>query len=223
MCGRYVSAQPVDHLAEWFQVDEVATEPLPPSWNVAPTDPVYAVAEHAGRRRLGCFRWGLVPPSAPDPPRVRPINARAETLVERALFRDAFTRRRCLLPADGFYEWENRDGRKQPWFIAPADGGVLAMAGLWSTRRHEETILRTCAIITTAANQTVSRLHDRMPVFLPPEHWELWLDRTEDDLALLSSLLVPAPDELLELRPVSRQVNSVRNNGPELTVPVLLR
>ncbi len=137
MCGRYVSAQPVDHLAEWFQVDEVVTEPLPPSWNVAPTDPVYAVAEHERRRRLGCFRWGLVPPGAGDPPRgVRPINARAETLVERPLFRDSFARRRCLLPADGFYEWEKRDGRKQPWFIAPADGGVLAMAGLWSTRRR---------------------------------------------------------------------------------------
>jgi putative SOS response-associated peptidase YedK len=223
MCGRYVSSRPLTALSEWFLVDEARTEPLPASWNVAPTDPVYAVAEHKGRRLLGTFRWGLVPPGARDPARgPRPINARAETLVERQIFRDAFARRRCLLPADGFYEWETRDGRKQPYFIAPRDGGVMAMAGLWSTWRHEETTLRTCAIITTSANQTVAPLHDRMPVILPPEHWELWLDRTEDDLALLSGLLTPAPDELLDLRPVGTAVNSVRNNGPELTVPVLL-
>jgi putative SOS response-associated peptidase YedK len=221
MCGRYVSSRPLTALSEWFLVDEVRTEPLPASWNVAPTDPVYAVAEHEGRRVLGTFHWGLVPPGAPDPARgPRPINARAETLSERPLFRDAFARRRCLLPADGFYDWETRPDRKQPWFISPTDGGILAMAGLWSTWRRGATVVRTCAIITTSANRIVGPLHDRMPVILPPEHWELWLDRTEDDLALLHSLLVPAPDGLLRLRPVGTMVNSVRNNGPELTVPL---
>lgn len=186
MCGRYVSSRPVTALSEWFLVDDVRTEALPASWNVAPTDPVYAVAEHEGRRLLGSFRWGLVPAGAGDPARgPRPINARAETVADRPIFRDAFARRRCLLPADGFYERESRDGRKQPWFIAPADGGILAMAGLWSTWRHEETILRACAIITTSANRTVGPLHDRMPVFLPPEHWDLWLDRTEDPPVLI--------------------------------------
>jgi putative SOS response-associated peptidase YedK len=221
MCGRYVSSRPLAALSEWFLVDEVRTEPLPASWNVAPTDPVYAVAEHEGRRVLGTFRWGLVPPGALDPDRgPRPINARAETLVERPLFRDAFARRRCLLPADGFYEWETLADRKQPYFISRADGGILAMAGLWSTWRRGETIVRTCAIITCSANRIVGPLHDRMPVILPEEHWDLWLDRTEDDLALLHSLLVPAPDDLLRLRPVGTMVNSVRNNGPELTVPL---
>lgn len=223
MCGRYVSAQPVDQLAEWFAVEEVRGAPLPPSWNVAPTDPVYAVALHQGRRTLGTFRWGLVPPGAPDPGRgIRPINARAETLLERPLFRDPFTRRRCLLPADGFYEWEARDGRKQPYFIAPGDGSVLALAGLWSTWSAEETVVRTCAIITTSANGRVRPLHDRMPVILAPEHWEAWLDRDEHDVGWLSSLLVPAPEDLLQIRPVGTGVNSVRNNGPDLTVPVLL-
>ncbi|MGH9043136.1 MAG: SOS response-associated peptidase [Acidimicrobiia bacterium] len=223
MCGRYASSQPLSDLAERFLIDEVRTEPLPPSWNVAPTDPVYAVAEHEGRRLLGSFRWGLIPPGARDPAQgPRPINARAETLVERPLFRDAFARRRCLLPADGFYEWESRDGRKQPYFFAPGEGDVLAMAGLWSTWRREGHAIRTCAIITTSANQIVAPLHDRMPVILPPEHWEVWLDRDEHDLALLSSLLVPAPDELLQPRPVGTEVNSVRNNGPGLTAPVVL-
>ncbi len=223
MCGRYVSSRPLAELAELFMIDEVRTEALPASWNVAPTDAVYAVAEHHGTRLLGSFRWGLVPSGAADPAGgVRPINGRAETLVDRPLFRDAFARRRCLLPADGFYEWETRGDQKQPYFIAPGDGGIVAMAGLWSTWRGEGKTLRTCAIITTSANRVVGGLHDRMPVILPPEHWELWLDRTETDLTLLSPLLVPAPDDLLEVRPVGTEVNSVRNNGPELTAPVLL-
>jgi putative SOS response-associated peptidase YedK len=143
-------------------------------------------------------------------------------VAERPLFRDSFARRRCLLPADGFYEWEARPDRKQPFFISPVDGGILAMAGLWSTWRRQETVVRTCAIITCSANTVVGPLHDRMPVILPEEHWDLWLDRTEGDLVMLHSLLCPAPDELLRLRPVGTMVNSVRNNGPELTVPVRL-
>jgi putative SOS response-associated peptidase YedK len=136
------------------------------------------------------------------------MNARAENLLERPLFRHAFARRRCLLPADGFYEWLTQpDGKKQPYFISPRHGGVLALAGLWS--RNEES---TCAIITTGANNVVGQLHQRMPVILPPEHWELWF--TEHDVTELSSLLLPAPDDLLQLHTAA--VNSVRNNGPDL-------
>jgi putative SOS response-associated peptidase YedK len=212
MCGRFVSATPLAELAERFLVDDVRAEGLPASYNVAPTDPVYAVAEHDGKRLLGTFRWGLVPPQGP-----RPINARAETLLERPLFREAFARRRCLIPADGFYEWQAHEGRKQPYLISPRDGGVLALAGLWSSKEAS-----TCAIITTGANHVVGALHERMPVILPPEHWELWLDRTEHDVAELSALLLPAPDELLQLHPVSSEVNSVRNNGPDLVRPIQL-
>ena len=220
MCGRFVSATPLAELAERFLVEEVRAEALSPSYNVAPTDAVYAVAEYEHKRLLGTFRWGLVPPGARDPAQgPRPINARAETLLERPLFRDAFARRRCLLPADGFYEWQTHAGRKQPHFIYRRDGGVLALAGLWSTWRHDEEVLRTCAIITTSANEVVGKLHDRMPVILPEHHWARWLDRAEHDVAELSSLLLPAPDDLLHLHPVSTEVNSVRNNGPELVRP----
>jgi putative SOS response-associated peptidase YedK len=215
MCGRFVSARPLAELAERFLVDEVRTEELSPSYNVAPTDPVYAVAEHDGKRLLGTFRWELTGPRDGGP---RPINARAETLLERPLFREPFARRRCLIPADGFYEWRTEtSGRKQPYLISPSDGGVLALAGLWSSRQGEAS---TCAIITTGANNVVHQLHERMPVILAAHHWELWLDRTEHDLAKLSSLLLPAPDELLQLHPVSSAVNSVRNNGPELVRPI---
>jgi putative SOS response-associated peptidase YedK len=215
MCGRFVSSRPLAELAERFLVEEVRAEELPPSYNVAPTDAVYAVAEHDGKRLLGTFRWGLTGTRDGGP---RPINAKAETLLERPLFRDAFARRRCLLPADGFYEWEAQpDGKKQPWFISPRDGDVLALAGLWS--RSEES---TCAIITTNANHVVGTLHQRMPVILFPEHWDVWLDREEHDVAKLSSLLLPALDELLQLHPVSSAVNSVRNNGPELVRAIVL-
>jgi putative SOS response-associated peptidase YedK len=213
MCGRFVSSRPLAKLAAHFGVEEVRTEELPPSYNVAPTDAVYAVAEHDGKRLLGTLRWGLTGARDGGP---RPINARAETLLERPLFRESFARRRCLLPADGFYEWRTQAGRKQPYFIALRDGGVLAMAGLW-TRNGDE---RTCAIITTRANGVVGQLHDRMPVILPSEDWEQWLDRTEHDVAELSSLLLPAPDELLQAQPVGTDVNSVRNNGPELVRPI---
>jgi putative SOS response-associated peptidase YedK len=214
MCGRFVSATPLAELAERFLVEEVRTEELPPSYNVAPTDPVYGIVEHDGRRLLGTFRWGLTRPRDGGP---RPINARAETLLERPLFREAFARRRCLLPADGFYEWRARGGAKQPYLISPRHGGVLALAGLWSSRQEEAS---TCAIITTTANHLVGRLHERMPVILFAHHWELWLDRTEHDVTKLSSLLLPADDALLQLHPVSSAVNSVRNNGPDLVRPV---
>jgi putative SOS response-associated peptidase YedK len=214
VCGRFVSATPLAELAERFLVDDVRAEELPPSYNVAPTDPVYGIAEHEGKRAIGTFRWGLVPPGGQGP---RPINARAETLLERPLFREAFARRRCLLPADGFYEWQARAGKKQPYLISPRHDGVLALAGLWSRHGDE----RTCAIITTEANGVVGQLHERMPVILPGDHWEQWLDRTEHDVAQLGSLLLPAPDDLLQVHPVSSAVNSVRNNGPELVRPIV--
>jgi putative SOS response-associated peptidase YedK len=222
MCGRYVASTPTAVLADWFAVDEVALEPDGPSWNVAPTDPVPAVVTRRdGRRRLGVLRWGLVPSWAKDPSgAARMINARSETVLDKPAFRGAFARRRCLLPADGFYEWERP--RKRAWFVHAAAGRPLAMAGLWEVW-HGPTgeVVRTCSILTTAANAAMRPLHDRMPVFVDPQDWGTWLDPANDDVASLTSLLVPAPDGLLALHPVGPRVNSVRNNAPDLIEPVV--
>ena len=227
MCGRFVVASPPLLLAEHFGVDEVRLDvdgdpAAAPSYNVAPTDRVVAIASHGGRRLLGAFQWGLVPSWAPDPSGgARLINARAETVPDKRAFRDAFVRRRCLVPADGFYEWRlTTGGLKQPVFISAVDGAPLAFAGLWEVWRGPSAAtgepLRTCTIITTVANDRLSRLHDRMPVVLPRSAWATWLDPAVGDAGELSSLLRPAPDDLLTLRDASRAVNDVRNNGPEL-------
>jgi len=219
MCGRFLSTTSAADLAAAFGA-ELATEERPPRYNVAPTDEVYAVAEHGDRRRLGVVRWGLVPPWA-ESPRVgaRMINARAETLLDKEVFRGPLARRRCVLPADGFYEWTRGDGAKQAWHLRPRDGGILAFAGLWeSWRRHSEDGDRvvSATIVTTAANEAVAPVHDRMPVCLPREAWDEWLDPANDDVLGLTALLVPAPEALLELRPIGPAVGNVANDGPEL-------
>lgn len=217
MCGRFVSTSSRDVLADWFGVDEVRTDDLGENYNVAPTDPVYAVADHDGRRLLGTFRWGLVPPSAADPARAsKPINARIETALERSTFRDAFLHRRCLVAADGFYEWEQQEsGRKQPWFFRAADGEPLAFAGLWSVWRATDgstAPLRTCTILTTSAEGPVARLHARMPVAVSRDRWDRWLDPASEPPEL--ALVLDTPP--LTAHRVSTRVNDVRNNGPEL-------
>lgn len=222
VCGRFVAASQPALLAAHFAVDEVRLDHYEPSYNVAPTDEVPAIAEHQGRRLLGAFRWGLVPAWARDGSGgARLINARAETLSEKPAFRDAFARRRCLIASDGFYEWRLvTGGIKQPVWIRPVDGRPLAFAGLWDRWRDPRdpsaAPLRTCTIVTTSANQRLSTLHDRMPVVLPPDAWGEWLDPANADTADLARLLVPAPDDLLDTRDVSRAVNDVRNKGAEL-------
>ncbi|MEY2472436.1 MAG: hypothetical protein QOK28_1765 [Actinomycetota bacterium] len=237
MCGRFVSATPPGILADRFSVDEVVVpaRPLPKRWNVAPTDETLAVAEHSGVRKLGVFRWGLIPTWADDGrDAARRINARAETVVVKPAFRDAFARRRCIVPADGFYEWRaGDDGRKQAYFIGARDGAPLAFAGLWSVwtprppsdlRLFDDGIepdpVRSCTIVTTNANETMAPLHDRMPVILPPDAWDEWLDRTFDDVVALQHLLVPARDDILEIRAVGPDVNDVRRDGPHLVEAV---
>lgn len=213
-------------LAAYLRVDEVRTEAIASSWNVAPTDPVYAVAEsREDQRLLGSYRWGLVPSWAKDVKvGARMINARAETLTSK--FRRTYERRRCLLPADGFYEWQKRsDGTKQPWFIHRADGAPMVFGGLWEVWRdpagpEDGELLRTCSIITTEANELLSAIHDRMPVVIAPSDWELWLDRDVTDPGALGHLLAPADPRQFELYEVSTQVNSVRNNSGELVAPL---
>lgn len=228
MCGRYTSTTPPADLAAYFHVDEtVIDEPLGERYNVAPTDPVYGVAasKDGSVRRLGTFRWGLVPFWAKDlSVGARLINARAETVLDKPAFRRPLERRRCIIPADGFYEWEAVGGskKKQPWYIRRRDGDVLAFAGLWDVWHPGEGPdgrVVSCTIITTDANDAVRPLHDRMPVVLPPHEWDPWLDPHFDEMGALRSLLVPAPSELFELVRVSTAVNDVRNDGPQLLDP----
>ena len=226
MCGRYVSAKPASELAAEFEVEEIKTDEQGPRFNVAPTDPVYAVATSKdGTRRLGTFRWGLVPFWAKDPKiGSRMINARVETLAQK--HRRTLSRRRCIIPADGFYEWQEREGKrpKQPFYIHDTDGKPLAMAGLWEVWHDpdhpDDDPLRTCTIITTDANQVVARTHDRMPVILPSDAWDQWLDPTVDDLDVVQGLLVCDVPVKLEAYPVSTEVNSVKNDGEQLIIPL---
>jgi len=222
MCGRFVSASPPDEIAAWFDASLTDERLLDPSYNVAPTDDVYAVTAEDGYRKLETYHWGLVPRWA-DNPSVgsRMINARAETVATKGAFRPALDERRCIVPADGFYEWKVVPGRpkKQPMFIRSTDRHPLAFAGLWETWRDRANpaagILHSCTVITTAANDLMAPVHDRMPVILPVDAWSAWLD-ADADLDHLLALLVPAAPGTLELHPVSTDVGNVRNNDPHL-------
>jgi putative SOS response-associated peptidase YedK len=243
LCGRYASARSRIELLEEFEVQrDRVDEPLQPDYNVAPTKQVYAVMTRAPRagtertpaedpkpaRELRVVRWGLVPYWAKDLSiGSRMINARAETISEKPAFRNAFARRRCLLPADGYYEWQQppagTKGRKQPYFICRPDHGVLAFAGvyeLWRDRSLPEddpaAWLWTAAVITTSAPDELGEIHDRMPMVIDRASWADWLDPVNTDAADVRALLAPAARQPMVTYPVSLAVNSVRNNGPEL-------
>jgi putative SOS response-associated peptidase YedK len=235
MCGRYTSTSTLEDLVRVFEVEEVRTAPLPDRYNVAPTLDVYAVAlrnqDKGPRRALGTFRWGLIPSWAKERSiGSKMINARAEGLETKAAYRSALARRRCLIPADAFYEWQRRthpDGRpagKLPYAIRRADGQPMAFAGLWEVWRDpadpDGDLVRTCAIVTTAANDLLAPVHDRMPAVLDPADWDTWLDRRSDPDEV-KGLLVPAPSEWFEIFPVSSLVSNVANDGPELLQPLL--
>ncbi|MEO8696872.1 MAG: SOS response-associated peptidase [Acidimicrobiales bacterium] len=225
MCGRYVAAAPPSEIAKYFAAAPTETI-LEPSFNVAPTNEVYAVVERDDERRLDHLRWGLVPLWAKDVAiGSKMINARAEGIATKNAYRHAFRKQRCIIPADGFFEWKVVEGqkRKQPMYIHRVDGEPLAFAGLWETWRGPERNddpLRTCTIITTTANETMAPVHNRMPVILPPDKWPQWLDPEMQDTDVLAEFLVPAPSSLLTLYPITTAVNHVRNKGPELIVPL---
>lgn len=220
MCGRFSITGDLDFYAEYFGVDEMSTEPLAPTWNVAPTDPIYVVAEHDHARRLGVMKWGLVPHWAKDTKSIH-INARAETIATNPAFRDSFARKRCLVPSDGFYEWGPPESGRHPHWIFRADGHPMVFAGIWATRRDDASgeWVRSCSIVTTEASGVVAPIHDRMPLTLPPDVWDAWLDRDLNDPEAALTLMQPIDDELLMEYQVSKQVNSVRNNGPDLRTP----
>ena len=233
MCGRYASSKALADLVDEIDIDASwVTESLAPSYNVAPTDPVYAVVQrprserHDEQRQLRVVSWGLVPSWAKDPKiGSRMINARRETVAEKPAFRKAFEKRRCILPADGYFEWYVMDnGKKQPYFIEPADGGTLAMAGLYEIWRDpskaddaEDRFRWTCTIITTEATDDLGRIHDRMPLMVPRDNWDAWLDPSR---AGSLDLMTPAMPGVLAAFPVSTRVGNVANNDPSLVEPI---
>ncbi len=236
MCGRFVSTNSPKEIADYFGASFEADE-IPANFNVAPTNDVYAVVGSPdGVLAVRAFHWGLVPSWAKD---VKigssMINARAETITEKPAFKGVFKKYRCLIPMDGFYEWQagrpdgpvGKNGKplKQPMFVHRADGEPLAVAGLWSAWRDKNgpkdaPWLHSCAVITTSANHTMAPVHDRMPVILPASKWQAWLDPTNPDEAVLTSMLVPAADNLLTMHKVSTDVNNVRNAGEALIAPL---
>ena len=218
MCGRFSQQRPASELAEIFAAEPLVDDPGP-RFNVAPTDDALVVVQREERRAVTAYRWGLIPHWA-DGAKVgsRMFNARAETLTSSPAFRDAFRRKRCLVPVDGFYEWHRAGAARQPFAIARADGRPLALAGLWSGCHDPSTgrVVRTFTIVTSRPNEQMVGLHDRMPVIVPDDAWASWLDPRLEDPAELHGLFEPSDDVALRIWPVSPLVNNVRNDGPEL-------
>ncbi|WP_137045652.1 SOS response-associated peptidase [Pseudolabrys sp. FHR47] len=216
MCGRYTLTASPEAIRNFFRYAEKPN--FPPRYNIAPTQPIAVVRLINRQRKFALMRWGLLPSWVKDPKAFSLIvNARGENVTDKPAFRAAMKRRRCLIPADGFYEWKAGGLRKQPYYIHAKSGEPLAFAGLWETwtgPNGEE--LDTVAIVTTDANRTVGPLHDRMPVIVPPEAFDLWLDCDHVDATTASALIMPAPDSLLEVWPVSTDVNRVANDNAHL-------
>jgi len=222
MCGRLTQVRAVDLLraiVRWISEPSV-----PARYNAAPTQAIAAVREIPdGNRELVLLHWGLIPSWSKDPTMgARMINARAETVADKPAFRAPFRRRRCLVPADGFYEWQKVNGGKQPFYIHPQDDGqAFAFAGLWDQWQGPDAhLIESCTILTTAANDLVARLHDRMPVILDPGDFDLWLDPGVQNPEAVRPLLRAYPAEAMACHPVSRYVNSPRNDGPECIAPL---
>jgi putative SOS response-associated peptidase YedK len=219
MCGRYASFLPPELIARLFGT----TNPLPnlkPTWNMAPTMQAPVVRRHpeSGERHLDALTWGFVPAFTKVLKEARrPVNARAETVATSGMFRNAFAKRRCLVPAAAFYEWQAGPDGKTPYAIARTDGDPMAFAGIWEGWRSPEgDILRSFAIVTTTANAQMVALHERMPVILEQADWPGWLGEAEIDF---STMLRPSADGVLRIWPVGKRVGNVRNDGPELLAP----
>ena len=221
MCGRYTIIASPEALRALFGYAEQPN--FPPRYNVAPTQPIAIVRLVEGKRQFALVRWGLLPSWVKDPKTFTLlINARGETAAEKPAFRAAMKRRRCLIPADGFYEWQAAGERKRPFYVHAKSGAPLAFAGLWETwtgPNGEE--LETAAIVTTRANRTLSPIHERMPVIVPPNAFDLWLDGANVDATTAAALIQPAPDNLLEAYEISTAVNRTANDNPKLLEPVV--
>jgi putative SOS response-associated peptidase YedK len=218
MCGRYAFFSPAEAVRRVFALDAIPE--LSPRYNITPTQAVPAVrAAESGARSLAMLHWGLVPRWAKE--RAignRMINARAETLAEKPAYRDAFRRRRCLVLADGWYEWQAVPGDKQPWFIRMQDGRPFGFAGLWERWKDPATgePLESCTIVTTDAAESIHTIHPRMPAIVPEQQWDRWLDPDGSDTGKQSQLLRPFEEQTLQAWRVSRLVNAPKNEGPRL-------
>lgn len=223
MCGRFVQVEKPEFYAVHFGAEFVRTETLRQSYNVAPTSQVYAIADHDGERTLTSFRWGLIPSWAKERKiGAKTFNARSETAAEKPMFRSSFTKRRCLIPVDGFYEWERRAKGKLPHYIFAADKKPLPAAGLWSVWNDPETDERvlSCTILTGTPNGLLDKIHDRMPVMMPRDNWDAWLDPGLTEKESIKALMGVYPAELMDEYPVSTLVNKVQNNTPDLLTPI---
>lgn len=222
MCGRFALTISPVVLAKLFQLDEVPE--LEPRYNIAPSQAVAAVVKgrEEAQRILKSMQWGLIPFWAKDPGiGMKMINARAETVVEKPAFRDAFAHKRCLVPASGFYEWQKHGKAKQPYFIRLRDEECFAMAGLWQRWEGQDgRIIESCNIVTTESNPLMAPIHNRMPVILAPDHHELWLDCDPVEKGRLLKLLTPFPAKRMEAYPVSKRVNRPTHDGPDCVAPL---
>ncbi len=215
MCGRFTQRADAKRLAKAFEVGE--TPRLEPRYNIAPTQEILAVRNRGEGREMTLLKWGLVPSWAKDASvGSRLINARSETVAEKPAFREAFKRRRCVVPADGFFEWKRTGERRQPFYFTMRDERPFGFAGLWERWERDGQALNTCTILTTEANEVLRPVHDRMPVILHPDDYELWLEGGERERSALKDMLVPYPGEEMAAYPVSTLVNSPGNRGPEL-------
>lgn len=223
MCGRFTLIAPGEAVAEHFQLTEIPK--LKPRYNIAPTQPVAAVriSPNTGDRELTFFNWGLIPRWAKDPTiGSRMINARSETAAEKPSFRVAFKYRRCLVPADGFYEWQKTNGQKQPVRIQMSDGGLFAFAGLWEHWASPDgSEIESCTLLTTEPNERLRTVHNRMPVILSPKDYDLWLDPGAQHPGEVQPLLRPYPAEEMAYYPVSTHVNDPRNEDPLCIEPLV--
>ena len=222
MCGRYTLKTPVERLSEQFQFPKVI--PLKPRYNIAPSQSAAVVRLLPGDtdRTLAMLRWGLLPAWVKDPAKVQqPINAKAETAAEKPMFRDAFKRRRCLVPADGFYEWKQEGGRKQPVYIHMKDGEPFAIAGLWEHWEGEDgQVIESCTLLTTEPNDLLAPIHNRMPVILDPTDYEQWLDPDIQDATRLKPLLCPYTPDEMTWYPVNLRVNNPKHDDPLCIEPL---
>jgi putative SOS response-associated peptidase YedK len=225
MCGRFTQERPASELAEIFAAEPLADE-LGARFNVAPTDEAFVVVQREDRRAITAYRWGLIPHWSSDARSAsRMFNARAETITSSPAFREAFRRRRCIVPVDSFYEWKREGDVRQPYRVTRTDGMPLALAGLWAGWREPgtEAVRRSFTIVTTTPNEALSDLHDRMPVILPEVLWDRWLVDGRSgppiDPAELLAMLQPTDEVALRIYPVDRHVNDVRRDGPELIEP----
>ncbi|EZH66803.1 hypothetical protein DH09_02360 [Bacillaceae bacterium JMAK1] len=217
MCGRFTFFEQLQSLQKHFNIAITAIDEYQESYNVAPTQQVVTVRNDGQQNRLGTLRWGFIPSWSKDPKiGYKMINARGETVHEKNSFRTAFKKRRCIIPASGFYEWKNIDGKKQPYHIQLKNGDPLAFAGLWETWSDKDETIHSCTIITTEANELMRDIHDRMPVILTPADYEAWLDPTITESEYLLSYLEPYPAGDMIAYEVSTDVNSPHNNHANL-------